>query len=203
MRAGQILCACPAALERASLPSQRATLALGFGLAVLAQALALTVLPEQGRLIAPTAARVGWPFALLMIGAALASFPASLLVDFSDAAPLSESARASALRAAPCAPSRSPTQISSACVLAPFGSALRKDLRSSIAMSRRRARPAPDYGFLRGARARHFSRRVSSGLPRRRAQRFLSPAPFTSRRLASPCACPMRAPARRYALRME
>jgi MFS family permease len=81
MRVGQIVCACPASLQRASITDNRATLAAGFGLAVLAQALVLAVLPEQSRLMAPTLARVGWPFALLLIGAALASFPAAMLVD--------------------------------------------------------------------------------------------------------------------------
>ncbi len=81
MRAGQIVCACPASLPRAQSTDNRLTLATGFGLAVLAQALVLTVLPEQSRLMAPMVARVGWPFALLLVGAALASFPAALLVD--------------------------------------------------------------------------------------------------------------------------
>lgn len=81
LRLGQIGCACPASLERASITDNRGTLAAGFGLAVLAQALVLTVLPEQSRLIAPTPERIGWPFALLLVGAALASFPAAMLVD--------------------------------------------------------------------------------------------------------------------------
>jgi MFS family permease len=81
MRMGQIVCACPASLTLANVTDNRLTPAAGFGLAVLAQALVLTVLPEQSRLIAPTIERVGWPFALLLVGAALASFPAALLVD--------------------------------------------------------------------------------------------------------------------------
>lgn len=81
MRVGALYCACPASLPRANITDNRVTLAIGFGLAVLAQALVLTVLPEQSRLIAPVLERVGWPFALLLIGAALASFPAALLVD--------------------------------------------------------------------------------------------------------------------------
>lgn len=81
MRLGALYCACPASMPRANVSDNRLTLAVGFGLAVLAQALALTVLPEQGRLIAPTIERIGWPFALLLIGAALASFPAAMLVD--------------------------------------------------------------------------------------------------------------------------
>lgn len=81
MRVGALYCACPASLPRANVTDNRLTLAAGFGLAVLAQALVLTVLPEQSRLIAPTVARIGWPFALMLIGAALASFPAAMLVD--------------------------------------------------------------------------------------------------------------------------
>ncbi len=81
MRVGALHCACPASMQRANVTDNRATLALGFALAVLAQALVLTVLPEQSRLIAPSVERIGWPFALLLIGAALASFPAALLVD--------------------------------------------------------------------------------------------------------------------------
>jgi MFS family permease len=81
MRLGALYCACPASSTRADMTDNRLTLAIGFGLAVLAQALVLTVLPEQSRLIAPTAERIGWPFALLLIGAAMASFPAAMLVD--------------------------------------------------------------------------------------------------------------------------
>ncbi|MGJ0506764.1 MAG: MFS transporter [Methylocystis sp.] len=81
MRLGALYCACPASVQRANVTDNRLTLAGAFGLAVLAQALVLTVLPEQSRLMAPTVERIGWPFALLLIGAALASFPAAMLVD--------------------------------------------------------------------------------------------------------------------------
>ncbi len=81
MRVGALYCACPASMARANVTDNRLTLALGFALAVLAQALVLTVLPEQSRLIAPGVERIGWPFALLLIGAAVASFPAALFVD--------------------------------------------------------------------------------------------------------------------------
>ena len=80
-RAGQIACACPTDAERDAVTDNRLILTVAFGLAVLAQALTLTVLPEQGRLLAPTNAGVGLPFALLLIGAAVASFPATLLID--------------------------------------------------------------------------------------------------------------------------
>lgn len=81
LRVGQLACVCPAGGERAALTDNRLTLAMGFGLAVLAQALTISVLPEQSRLLAPGAAHIGWPFALLLIGAAAASFPAALLLD--------------------------------------------------------------------------------------------------------------------------
>ncbi|RTL90072.1 MAG: hypothetical protein EKK29_01660 [Hyphomicrobiales bacterium] len=81
MRVGALHCACPAAMQRANVTDNRGMLALGFALAVLAQALVLTVLPEQSRLMAPSVERIGWPFALLLVGAAVASFPAALLVD--------------------------------------------------------------------------------------------------------------------------
>lgn len=81
MRAGRLACACPPGLERDAVTDNRAILAAGFGLATLAQALTLSVLPEQSRLLAPTIDRIGWPFALLLVGAAAASFPAALLVD--------------------------------------------------------------------------------------------------------------------------
>ncbi|MCC3246842.1 MFS transporter [Methylocystis sp. WRRC1] len=81
MRVGRLACACPPGADREAVTDNRAILAACFGLAVLAQALTLTVLPEQSRLLAPTAERMGWPFALLLVGAALATFPAAMLVD--------------------------------------------------------------------------------------------------------------------------
>lgn len=80
-RVGQIGCVCPGVARHAPLTDNRVALAAGFGLAVLAQALTLSVVPEQSRLLAPSAAQIGWPFALLLIGAAAASFPAALLLD--------------------------------------------------------------------------------------------------------------------------
>jgi len=79
-RAGRLLCACPAGAA----PLTRGafvTLAAGFGLGVLAQALILSILPEAGRLLAPSPAGIGWPLAALLIGAASASFPAAFLID--------------------------------------------------------------------------------------------------------------------------
>lgn len=82
-RPGEMLCVCgptgaaSGAVDRRSLWK----LSAGFGLSVLAQALVLSQLPDASRLIAPSVDRIGWPFALLLVGAALASFPAALLVD--------------------------------------------------------------------------------------------------------------------------
>jgi hypothetical protein len=80
-RAGQIGCACPTDAEPEAITDNRLVFTIAFGLAVLAQALTLTVLPEQGRLLAPTTAGVGLPYALLLTGAVVASFPATLLID--------------------------------------------------------------------------------------------------------------------------
>lgn len=82
-RPGEMLCVCgPSGAARGDLDRRALSkLALGFGLSVLAQALVLAQLPEASRLMAPAADRIGWPFALLLVGAALASVPAALLVD--------------------------------------------------------------------------------------------------------------------------
>jgi MFS family permease len=82
-RAGELLCVCGAGGGERGDADRRAlaTLAGGFGLSVLAQALVLAQLPDASRLLAPSAERIGWPFALLLVGAALASFPAALLID--------------------------------------------------------------------------------------------------------------------------
>ncbi len=81
-RAGHLGCACP---EDGGLRLRKAlpegTLLTGFALVVLAQALTLGVLPLAGAMIAPRAALAGWPMAAFLLGAAAASFPASLLLD--------------------------------------------------------------------------------------------------------------------------
>lgn len=83
VRPGQIACVCgPMGGARYDVRKEALwRLSLGFGLSVLAQALVLSVLPEASRLLAPNYDRVGWPFALLLIGAASASFPAAFLID--------------------------------------------------------------------------------------------------------------------------
>jgi hypothetical protein len=82
-RAGQAPCVCGPAPTGADdlAPRDIALLAAAFGLSVLAQALALLALPEASRLIAPRAEMIGWPFALALVGAALASLPAAFLAD--------------------------------------------------------------------------------------------------------------------------
>ncbi|TCT06135.1 hypothetical protein [Aquabacter spiritensis] len=86
LRAGMLICACdgaaaPPANDNARRPAGRFALTAGFAFAVLAQTIAATVLPLAGTLLAPEGALVTWPFAALMLGAALASFPASFLRD--------------------------------------------------------------------------------------------------------------------------
>lgn len=56
-------------------------LAVGFAFAVLAQTVASAALPLAGGLLAPRPELVTWPFAAMLLGAALASFPASFLRD--------------------------------------------------------------------------------------------------------------------------
>jgi hypothetical protein len=80
-RASDALCVCPAPDTATSERGWTRLLALGFGLNVLAQALVLSQLPEASRLLAPSLDRIGWPFALLLIGAAAASMPSALLID--------------------------------------------------------------------------------------------------------------------------
>jgi MFS family permease len=82
-RPGQIACICgpEGEAEGAAQASLVWRLAAGFGLSVLAQALILATLPLAATTIAPSARMVGWPFALTLLGAAVASLPASFLLD--------------------------------------------------------------------------------------------------------------------------
>lgn len=85
-RAGMLVCVCdpqldvPANDNRAR-PVPRLALVFGFAFAVLAQTLASGLLPLAGALLAPTPALTPVPFAAMMAGALLASFPASFLGD--------------------------------------------------------------------------------------------------------------------------
>ncbi len=85
-RAGMLACICDPQFEapandNAGARPNALPLALGFAFAVLAQTLAAGVLPLAGALLAPRPALATLPFAALMLGAALASFPASFLGD--------------------------------------------------------------------------------------------------------------------------
>jgi hypothetical protein len=80
-RPSDTLCLCGARGDAGDARGWTLVLSLCFGLNVLAQALVLTQLPEASRLLAPSVAQIGRPFALLLLGAALASVPAALLVD--------------------------------------------------------------------------------------------------------------------------
>lgn len=80
-RAGRLDCVCPPeeAGKRASEGLWR--LAVGFGLAVLAQTLVLAALPVSAAAIAPQPWLAGAPYALTLLGATGATFPAAFLVD--------------------------------------------------------------------------------------------------------------------------
>ncbi len=85
-RAGMLVCVCDPQLNApANDNGPRAVstfgLALGFAFAVLAQTVASAALPLAGAQLAPRPELVTWPFAALLLGAALASFPASFLRD--------------------------------------------------------------------------------------------------------------------------
>ncbi|SCW60875.1 hypothetical protein [Ancylobacter rudongensis] len=81
-RAGRLGCACPEDSPRAL---RRALgigrLSGGFALVVLAQALTLGALPLAGAMLAPRPELAALPLAALLLGAALASLPASILLD--------------------------------------------------------------------------------------------------------------------------
>jgi MFS family permease len=82
-RAGQLECICePGALGDA-VAERRGTapLAAGFAFSVLAQVLTLSILPLAGLSLAPSRGLVTLPYAVFYIGAALASLPASILLD--------------------------------------------------------------------------------------------------------------------------
>jgi MFS family permease len=89
-RAGRLACFCPpgapspgaVGLEAEGRWSPGvATLAGGFALSVLSQSLTLGMLPLAGRLLAPTPHLMSAPYVAMLFGAALATFPASFLLD--------------------------------------------------------------------------------------------------------------------------
>jgi len=123
MRAGELACVCGAqeggddALDAHDL----GRLAAGFGLSALAQALVLSTLPEASRVLAPTLDRLGWPYALLLVGAALATFPAAFLIDAFGRRSAFALAQVLASRADCSRPSRRRAEIFQRCALAPSG----------------------------------------------------------------------------------
>ena len=81
-RAGRLDCVCAPGEEGTSTSGEGlARLAIGFGLAILAQTLVLAALPVAAAVIAPRPALIGVPYAITLAGAALATFPASFLLD--------------------------------------------------------------------------------------------------------------------------
>lgn len=86
VRAGLLSCICdgvagPPANDNLGPQPGMLGLTAGFAFAVLGQTVASAALPLAGALLAPRADLVTWPFAALMLGATLASFPASFLRD--------------------------------------------------------------------------------------------------------------------------
>jgi MFS family permease len=82
-RAGRLDCLCePVAFDdKAADRGGTALLAIAFALSVLSQVLTLTVLPLAGLSLAPSSAWATLPYAAFYAGAALASLPASFLLD--------------------------------------------------------------------------------------------------------------------------
>jgi len=86
MRAGQLFCACdsnglPIDLGRLPVGTDLVRMASAFGVSVFSQVLTLSVLPLANLEIGGEPFRLAWPYLALLIGAALAGFPASFLMD--------------------------------------------------------------------------------------------------------------------------
>ena len=86
MRAGQIFCACdidglPLDLDALPKESSLFRMALAFGASVFAQVLTLSVLPLASASFGLASGALPWPYMALLLGAALAAFPASILLD--------------------------------------------------------------------------------------------------------------------------
>lgn len=80
-RAGRLSCFCPAAAPVAGEARGLAALAGGFAASVLSQTLVLGLLPLAGLLLAPKSSMAVLPLVAMLVGAALATFPASFLLD--------------------------------------------------------------------------------------------------------------------------
>ncbi len=81
MRAGRLSCFCPAGAPVAGEARGLFTLAGGFAASVLSQTLVLGLLPLAGLLLAPKPGMAVLPLVAMLLGAALATFPASFLLD--------------------------------------------------------------------------------------------------------------------------
>lgn len=82
-RAGRLACLCAPATLIADRAASRtvARLAAGFALAVLSQVLAVGTLPLAGAFTAPQPWMATLPYAAMLVGATVATFPASFLMD--------------------------------------------------------------------------------------------------------------------------
>ncbi len=81
-RAGRLVCFCPPGMPVEGAQARGPLLlSAGFALSVLAQTLTLGILPLTGLLMAPRAELAGLPYMAMLIGAAVATFPASFLLD--------------------------------------------------------------------------------------------------------------------------
>ena len=81
-RAGRLVCFCPPGMPVEGAQARGPVLlSAGFALSVLAQTLTLGILPLSGLLMAPRADLAGLPYMAMLIGAAVATFPASFLLD--------------------------------------------------------------------------------------------------------------------------
>lgn len=81
VRAGRLSCFCPAGAPVAGQARGLFTLAGGFAASVLSQTLVLGLLPLAGLLLAPSSSMAVLPLVAMLLGAALATFPASFLLD--------------------------------------------------------------------------------------------------------------------------
>ncbi len=80
-RAGRLSCFCPAGAPVSGQTRGLVTLAGGFAASVLSQTLVLGLLPLAGLLLAPKSSMAVLPLVAMLFGAALATFPASFLLD--------------------------------------------------------------------------------------------------------------------------
>jgi MFS family permease len=81
-RAGRLVCFCPPGMPVEGAQARGPVLlSAGFAVSVLAQTVTLGILPLAGLLMAPRAEWAGLPYMAMLIGAAIATFPASFLLD--------------------------------------------------------------------------------------------------------------------------